>query len=59
MDKQKLKELEEEKITLTKQYEKLMVEINRYWQDKDLVNKFEKTEKRIKEIKQILDNNKI
>lgn len=55
MDKQKL---EAEKIALTKQYEKLLVEINRYWQDEKLIEKFEKTKNRINEIKYILDNNK-
>lgn len=59
MDKQKLKQLEEEKIALTKQYEKLLVEVNRYWQDEKLIEKFEKTKNRINEIKQVLDNNQI
>ena len=54
MDKQKL---EAEKIALTKQYEKLLVEANRYWQDEKLIEKFEKTKNRINEIKKILDNN--
>lgn len=58
MDKQKLEKLEAEKIALTKQYEKLLVEINRYWQDEKLIEKFEKTKNRINEIKKILDNNK-
>ena len=61
MDKQKL---EQEKIALTKQYEKLHEEINYYWLDKiaddawpfkELINRREACKRRIDEIKKILD----
>ena len=61
MDKQKL---EQEKISLTKQYEKLQDEINYYWLDKiaddawpfkELINRREACKRRIDEIKKILD----
>lgn len=62
LDKQKL---EQEKITLTKQYEKLQQEINYYWLDqiafdawpfKELIRRREACVRRIQEIKNILDD---
>lgn len=57
MDKQKLKELEEEKIALTKQYEIILVNINRYGWDEQLQKKRDKVVNRINEIKKILNSN--
>lgn len=58
-------ELEQEKIALTKQYEKLQQEINTYtigkiavdwWRLKELSDKKDAVEFRIREIKKILDS---
>lgn len=61
----KQKQLEEEKIALTKQYEKLQEEINYYWLDKiaedawpfkELINRREACKRRIDEIKKLLND---
>lgn len=57
MDKQKLKELEAEKIALTKQYEIILSKITRYGTDKVLIEKRDKITKRIEEIKKLLNSN--
>ena len=63
--KEKFNLLEAEKITLTKQYEKLQEEISYYWLDqiaydawpfKELINRREACKRRINEIKNMLDN---
>ena len=61
-----MKELEEQKIMLTKEWEKVRDEIDYYGLDriwewsgefKNLLLKRDKIERKIKEIKEILDNN--
>lgn len=63
MDKQKL---EQQKIMLTKEYEKVKEQIDYYWLEKiafdswpfkDLINKRDSIKFQIQEIKKILDNN--
>lgn len=57
MDEQKLKQLETEKIALTKQYEIILSKITRYGTDKALIEKRDKIVKRIGEIKELLNSN--
>lgn len=59
-------ELEEQKIVLTKEYEKILEKINRYsiwkivedsWPFKDLIRDRDRIVMKIEEIKKLLDNN--
>lgn len=59
-------ELEQQKIALTKELEKVQEQINyynldqiKYWNDefKDMINKRDRIRHKIQEIKNILDNN--
>lgn len=53
-----MEELEQQKIALTKEYEKILVEATRYPFDKELNERLNKVKDKIEKIKKALDNNK-
>ena len=51
-------ELEQQKIALTKEYERLLAEVTRYPFDEELNKRFNKAKEKVEEIKKLLNSNK-